>query len=112
MRNYLLSDQEYVILLNNVIKTELQVIVGPNSKSNLVYIYDELIKIRLKSKAIRGKANIELVRFLALILEVSQSEIQIKYGLKSSTKLVEIQGFDEHQVMQKLVKYQQSQTKR
>lgn len=48
------------------------------------------IKIGIKSKPIKGKANREIIKKLAEHFVVSSSQIVIKSGHKSKVKLIEI----------------------
>lgn len=55
--------------------------------------YNNLIlKIYIKSQAIDGKANKELIKFLSEIFQVSSSSITIDKGLLSRDKLVKIRN--------------------
>ena len=51
---------------------------------------DGTIKIRLTAPPVDGKANEALVRFLAEILDVTTSKIEIVAGLTGRNKLVSI----------------------
>ncbi|MFB2935988.1 DUF167 domain-containing protein [Aerosakkonemataceae cyanobacterium BLCC-F154] len=68
-----------------------QVKVKPNSKQqNIQEQADGSLIVHLKSPPVDGKANEELIKLLAKKFNVSQSQITIKSGLSSRTKLVEI----------------------
>jgi len=70
---------------------KLQVKVKPNSKlQQIEESLDGSLTVRLKSPPIDGKANKELIALLATKYNVSKSQISIKSGLSSKTKLVEI----------------------
>lgn len=73
-------------------KFELKIYLQPGAKRNEVIgiIHDEL-KIKLNAPAIEGRANQALIKFLAKILNIPQSHIQIKSGEKSRHKCVLIQ---------------------
>ena len=51
---------------------------------------DDTLKIRLKAKPERGKANAELIKFLAAHFKVPKSEIKIISGHTDTRKLVKI----------------------
>jgi uncharacterized protein (TIGR00251 family) len=65
--------------------------VKPNSKTQLIEeMADGTLKVNLKSPPVDGKANKELIKLLAEKFNVTKSQIQIKSGLSSKTKLIEI----------------------
>ena len=68
-----------------------QVKVKPNSrKQNIEESTDGSLTIHLKSPPVDGKANKELIEVLAKKFDVLKSQIRIKSGLSSKTKLIEI----------------------
>lgn len=62
------------------------------SKSGLAGMHGESLKIRIKSPPVDGKANRELVRFLAEMLDIPQGRITIVRGASSRRKAVAIEG--------------------
>jgi len=65
--------------------------VKPNSKTQSIEeMADGSLKVKLKSPPVDGKANKELIELLAKKFNVSKSDVQIKSGLSSKTKLIEI----------------------
>lgn len=70
---------------------KFRVSVLPNAKqSELVGKFDGVWKIRLKAPPIEGKANEELIRFLAERLDCAPSEIEIEKGLGSKLKTISV----------------------
>jgi len=68
-----------------------QVKVKPNSrKQNIEESTDGSLTIHLKSPPVDGKANKELIEVLAKKFDVLKSQIRIKSGLSSRTKLIQI----------------------
>lgn len=68
-----------------------QVKVKPNSKKQAIEeSIDGILTVHLKSPPVDGKANKELIEVLAKQFDVPKSQIRIKSGLSSKTKLVEI----------------------
>lgn len=68
-----------------------QIKVKPNSKHQSIQEEaDGSLTVHLKSPPVDGKANEELIKLLAKNFNVSKSQITIKLGLSSRTKLVEI----------------------
>jgi uncharacterized protein (TIGR00251 family) len=69
----------------------LTVAVVPNaSKTELVGWVEGALKIRLAAPPVDGKANEELVRFLAKLFELAPSEISIDKGATGKRKRVNI----------------------
>lgn len=78
--------------------------VVPGSKINQIvgYLDDGSLKIKLKAKPVEGKANRELIKYLAEILEIKVSEIEIESGFNSRTKLVRIWNVEKSAILQKI----------
>jgi uncharacterized protein len=69
----------------------LSVSITPNgSKNELVEWKGEVLKIRIAAPPVDGKANKELLSFLADVLSLSPSSLTIKNGHASKKKLIEI----------------------
>ena len=66
--------------------------VKPNQRFNKVEKIETGWQIRLKSPAIDGKANENLIEFLSELLKVSKSKIILKKGQTSRLKCLEIEG--------------------
>jgi uncharacterized protein (TIGR00251 family) len=65
--------------------------VKPNSKKQSIEeMADGTLKVNLKSPPVDGKANKELIELLAEKFNVTKSQVQIKSGLSSKIKLIEI----------------------
>ncbi len=64
--------------------------VIPNATKNLICSEAGLIKIKIKAPAVDGKANSELIRFLAKQFNVQSRNIEILSGLRSRMKLIRI----------------------
>ncbi|MBN1645348.1 YggU family protein [Candidatus Woesearchaeota archaeon] len=65
-----------------------KIIVKPDSKENKILGYDKeklAIRIAIKAKADKNKANIELIKFLSKQLN---RKVRIKTGLKSREKII------------------------
>ena len=78
--------------------------VIPRAKKNGIseILDDGTIKIRLTAPPTEGKANMVLIEFLADLLDVSVSKIEIVKGEKSRMKLVTIQNIDPDTVDKKI----------
>lgn len=70
---------------------KLLVKIIPNAKNTEVVGWEgQTLKIRLAAPPIEGRANKELIKFLAEICECSPSEIEITKGLASKQKTLEV----------------------
>ena len=78
--------------------------VIPGSKINQIigYMDDGSLKIKLKAKPVEGKANKELIKYLAEILEIKVSEIKVNSGFNSRNKLVQIWNVEKSEILQKM----------
>lgn len=75
----------------------IQVRVSPNARrSELVGPYGDGWKVRVAAVPEDGKANAELVRFLAEVLGVR--DVRIVGGASSPSKVVEVDGVSAEQV--------------
>ena len=68
----------------------LHIIVKANSKENKVVFKDDIYHVYTKSPAKEGKANDEVISLLSDYLDISKGNINIKKGLKSKSKWVEV----------------------
>ncbi len=80
----------------------IKVRVVPNApKSACAGAYADGIKIKIAAQPTDGKANAELIAFLAKTLKVSRRDISIVCGDTSHNKIVEISGVEN--VLEKLL---------
>jgi uncharacterized protein (TIGR00251 family) len=69
---------------------KLRVLIKPNADKNKILGYDsskQAIKISIKAKAEKNKANLELIKFLSKQLK---RKVRIKSGLTSKEKVVSV----------------------
>jgi hypothetical protein len=65
-------------------------VVPRSSKTEIVGVHDEALKIRLAVPPVDGAANEELIKLLAKYFEVSRSSVEIVSGTTSKTKQIRI----------------------
>jgi hypothetical protein len=65
---------------------------------------DGTIKVKLTSAPIDGKANEELIKFLAGVMQIPKTNVEIISGHTSKNKLVVLFGVDSDRVNQLIVK--------
>ena len=71
----------------------LQIHVQPRaSRTEVVGLHGDAIKVRIAAPPVEGAANDELVRYLSRQLGVSKDTIVIKAGEGSRRKLIEVAG--------------------
>ena len=84
----------------------LAIRVTPRARRNEIFgiLNDGTVKIRLTSPPVEGKANAALVEFLADILEVPRSRVEIVAGKTGRDKLVSILDLDAETVQKRIIK--------
>lgn len=74
-------------------ETFIKIYLKPkSSKNEIVGPYRDGIKVKVTAPPIKGKANEVLIRFLAEVLGVSPSQIEIQKGHHSPEKILKISG--------------------
>ncbi|MGH2537367.1 MAG: DUF167 domain-containing protein [Candidatus Promineifilaceae bacterium] len=68
---------------------------------------DGRLKVRVRARAEKGKANAAVRQFLADVLGISKERVTIASGHTSSRKVIDIAGLDEAQVRAKLAHIEQ-----
>lgn len=75
------------------------VIVVPKARKNeIVGLHGDAIKIRIAAPAEKGKANEELLSFLAEKLGVKKEQLEIVAGANSRNKLISVTGIEPAEV--------------
>lgn len=78
--------------------------VRPRSRENRLLVEaDGTITIHVIAPPIEGKANRELVRWLAKRLRTKTSQVRIVAGVRSNTKIIEIANMNKVEVSRKIV---------
>lgn len=65
---------------------------------------DAVVKIAVAAPPIEGKANAELIAYLAEVLDVARSRVEVTGGKQSKNKVICVRGADEQDVAVKLAK--------
>jgi len=78
--------------------------VVPNKpKLRIVEISDDgTIRIEVKSQPIEGRANQELINFLAKLLSVNKNQVIIMRGANSRNKLIKIESNEKERILHTL----------
>jgi uncharacterized protein (TIGR00251 family) len=79
--------------------------VTPRSSKNEIseILDDGTVKVRLTSPPAEGKANQALIEFLAGVLEIKLSQVEIVAGFAGKDKLVAITNMDSNAVHEKIL---------
>jgi uncharacterized protein (TIGR00251 family) len=77
-------------------------VVPRASKNQIAGIEGDAIKIRLNAPPVEGKANDALIDFLANVLGVRRTQIEIVTGQTSRHKIVRVRGVTAVELAQKL----------
>ena len=76
---------------NNVVT--INVYIQPGAKyTKIMGIQGGALKIRLASPPIDGRANKELLKYIATLFDVTMRQVKIKHGEKSRNKIIIITG--------------------
>jgi uncharacterized protein len=91
----------------------LAVRVTPRANRNEItdVLEDGTLKVRLAAPPVEGQANKALIKFLADVLDVAPSRIEIVAGETGRDKLVTITGLDVDSVEQKIRDILEKRTK-
>jgi hypothetical protein len=83
----------------------LAVRVQPRAKKNQIkeLLEDGTVKIGITAAPVQGQANTALIKFLADILEIPQTRIEIVAGSLGKNKLVSIYDLDAEVVQTRLM---------
>jgi uncharacterized protein len=65
-------------------------IIPKSSQTKIIEEKDDFLKIKLKAAPEKGKANAELIKFLAKHFKTAKSNINIIKGKTSKNKVIEI----------------------
>ncbi|HWL53100.1 MAG TPA: DUF167 domain-containing protein [Chthoniobacteraceae bacterium] len=78
--------------------------ITPNARrSEVVGWMGDRLKVKIKSPAVEGKANAELLRFLGELFEVRASAVTLLRGETARLKVVRIDGVEENEKEQRLI---------
>jgi hypothetical protein len=81
------------ILLATSQGVRIRLLIQPKaSKTELIGPHNGALKIRLRAPPIEGRANEELVEFLADLFDLPKRSVEILRGETGRTKTVEIRG--------------------
>jgi len=81
----------------------LRLRVYPGASSNRVTGFaGRVLQVRIAAPPAKGKANVELIRFLCKMLGVSKSSLTIVKGFTSQNKVIAIAGLSQEEVIQQL----------
>ena len=83
----------------------LHLYIKPNSKTQEIIDDGDYLRIKLRSKPIQNKANIELLNLLRKKLKILSNQVKIISGLKKAHKTIMInfsKKIDEQEIIKKI----------
>ena len=81
----------------------LEVIVAPRaSRTRIMGIHDNRLKIQLAAPPAEGQANKALVRFVSELLDVPSAQVEIVGGASSTRKSLRLYGVPVHHALLRL----------
>jgi hypothetical protein len=85
----------------------LPVRVTPRASRNEIVeiLSDNTVKIRLTAPPVEGQANAELIEFLADVLGVPKSKLEIVAGSSGRDKLISVLDMDSEEVHRKILEH-------
>ncbi|RMD65062.1 YggU family protein [Candidatus Parcubacteria bacterium] len=85
----------------------LAIRVTPRASRNEIVeiLHDGTVRIRLTAPPVEGKANQALIKFLAKVLDVSPSRIEIVAGHSGRDKLVSIQDMTPEEAHRRILEH-------
>jgi uncharacterized protein (TIGR00251 family) len=83
--------------------TEVRVKVSPGAKEDAIVGWqDNILRVRVRAKPERGKANEAVRRLVAAAAGVPASAVSIARGLTSREKLIRMDGLDNQEFQRRL----------
>ncbi len=82
--------EELKELIKNKDEIKFKIKVVANSKNNNIEFLEDFVKIKIKQRAIEGKANKAIIEYLSEEIKIPKSKISISSGEKSSLKTIKI----------------------
>ena len=83
-----IDDLKNQINANKNFKFKVKAIAG--AKVNQIEFLDEFVKIKIRQRALEGKANKAIIEYLSDILDIPKTKIEITSGQTSSIKTIEV----------------------
>ncbi|XP_062588123.1 UPF0235 protein C15orf40 homolog [Saccostrea cucullata] len=81
-------------------KVVITILAKPGAKQNAITdISEESIGVQIAAPPVDGKANMELVKFMAKTLGVRKSDVVLERGSKSHSKTVAVTGKSKEDVL-------------
>lgn len=68
----------------------MQIFVKTNAKQNSLQFYEDSVHVWIKKAPVKGKANKEIIKYLAKEFGIHRNDIQIVHGIHATTKIVEM----------------------
>jgi uncharacterized protein len=77
--------------------------VQPRASRNVfVGIHGDAVKLAITAAPVDGKANIEVIKFLASCFRIKKVDLEIKHGLHSRRKSVLVKGLSTREMRERI----------
>jgi uncharacterized protein (TIGR00251 family) len=87
------------------VSLSVKVVTGA-SKTAIIGIEQEALKVKLAALPVDGKANQVLIELIAKWLSIPKASIRIQSGLTSRRKVISIENFEEKRLRRILASHQ------
>jgi uncharacterized protein len=78
--------------------------VSPGARHNeIIGRHGDELRVRVAARAVEGRANREIIAFLAQHLDVSASRVTLLRGRTSRHKVIDIEGMTENEALYRLL---------
>ena len=94
-------DDDHVVIVKG--STAVRIVVQPNAKkTGVIGFHDGMVKLAIAAPPVDGKANKEVVGYLAKFFSLRKSEVQLVSGERSRKKLCTLGSLKENEVRRRL----------
>jgi len=98
-----ISINDYFKITGKDVVIKVKIIPG-SSKSKVIGVYNNSLKITITAPPIEGKANKKCITYIAKCFDVAKSKIEIISGQTSKNKLIKIYDISQKEFLDKLEK--------
>ena len=84
-------------------ETRISLRVYPNAaRSEVIGFTDGVLRVKVASPPVMGKANRELITLLSRVLGIAKNNLTIKKGHTNRSKVVDIYGLSQEDIIERL----------
>ncbi|MDJ0623818.1 MAG: DUF167 family protein [Desulfocapsaceae bacterium] len=87
-------------------RTAIRIVVQPSAqKTKFIGLHDGMLKLAVAAPPVDGRANKEIITYLAKFFDVKKSQVHIFSGERSRKKLCSLANLKESEVRNKLIDF-------